>query len=271
MIYETDPRSCRQVAHDFLAFSDATDLIVIDNSPDESRAECFKGLRVRYTWAGRNLGFGAAHNLALKSLPERPDVHVFLNPDVSFDGDVLRHVGERFEEAGDIAVLMPQIRYPDGRLQPLCKLLPTPAGLFVRRFFGRTSWSERLRAAYELDGLPQDRCSDVPLVSGCFLCVRFDVLKAIGGFDERFFLYMEDFDLIRRASAHGRVVYDPSTFVCHGYAKGSYRNWRLLRYHMVSAVKYFNKWGWFVDPHRKKANERALAALRDTFQGVTTR
>lgn len=266
MIYETDHQSCRQVARDFLSFSDAADLIVIDNSRDASRAECFKEMRAHYIWAGHNLGFGSGHNLALKSLSGRPDVHVFLNPDVSFDGDVLRHIGERFEEEGDIAVLMPQVRYPDGRLQPLCKLLPTPAGLFVRRFLGRTAWAERLRAEYELDGLPQDRCSDVPLVSGCFLCVRFDALQAIAGFDERFFLYMEDFDLIRRASVHGRVVYDPSIFVCHGYAKGSYRNWRLLRYHMVSAVKYFNKWGWFFDPHRKKVNERALAALSSTSQ-----
>jgi GT2 family glycosyltransferase len=106
--------------------------------------------------------------------------------------------------------------------------------------------------------LPQDRPSFVPTLSGCFLIVRTNLFLRIGGFDERFFMYMEDIDLVRRIGDEAETIYLPSVQVIHAYAKGSYRSWRLLGYHLVSAIQYFNKWGWFIDSDRRMKNYNAL-------------
>lgn len=92
--------------------------------------------------------------------------------------------------------------------------------------------------------------------------MRVSVLKQIGGFDERFFMYAEDLDLCRRIGEVAKTVYYPKVFVYHEYAKGSYKNKKLLKYHIQSVVKYFNKWGWVFDNKRRLVNQRFLAKYR---------
>lgn len=104
---------------------------------------------------------------------------------------------------------------------------------------------------------------EVPSLSGCFMFVRIAVLKKVGGFDERYFMYAEDLDLCRRIGKVSRTMYYPNVVVYHEYAKGSYKNRRLLRYHLSSVVKYFNKWGWVWDLDRKIINKRILDNLKN--------
>ena len=63
-------------------------------------------------------------------------------------------------------------------------------------------------------------------------------------------------DLCGRVGAVCRTVFYPAVSVVHGYAKGSYKNRKLFRYHMASALRYFTKWGWFLDPGRRVLNRR---------------
>jgi GT2 family glycosyltransferase len=91
--------------------------------------------------------------------------------------------------------------------------------------------------------------------------VRTALLQQLGGFDERYFMYMEDVDLVRRIGDLARTVYMPSVHVVHAYAKGSYRNRKLLGYHLQSARKYFAKWGWTIDPIRSQRNRRILQQI----------
>jgi GT2 family glycosyltransferase len=83
---------------------------------------------------------------------------------------------------------------------------------------------------------------------------RRSILESIGGFDERFFLYMEDTDLCRRIGEVARLLFWPQTVVTHSHGQGSYKSLRMLRLHMRAAVIYFNKWGWWRDPVRKAKN-----------------
>ena len=96
----------------------------------------------------------------------------------------------------------------------------------------------------------------VPSLSGCFMFMRVDVLRKIGGFDERFFMYAEDLDLSRRIGTVSDTIFNPNIIVMHGYDKGSYKSWKLLRFHIFSVFKYFNKWGWFFDSYRKDINKK---------------
>ena len=102
-----------------------------------------------------------------------------------------------------------------------------------------------------LNGSP----SAVPFIHGACYLVRSDLFFSVGGFDSRYFLYMEDVDLCRKIWKSGYyVVYDDSIVATHAHGRGSYKNFLLLRLHILSAISYFNKWGWLFDENRNKIN-----------------
>ncbi|WP_377157437.1 glycosyltransferase [Roseateles sp. UC29_93] len=244
----------------YLAGTDDGVLHVVDNSPEPLQSTWFQHARLRYLHTGRNLGFGAGHNVAIRQLSDE-GAHLLLNPDIEFDADVLPALLTVLEGSPRTSALMPRVLYPDGEPQHLCKLLPSPVDLFARRFLPSRALREQLSRGYELRDLPLDRQSVVPSLSGCMLMIRTRDLLAINGFDERYFMYMEDVDLVRRLGDRGETRFVPEVHVTHAYAKGSYRNRRLLGYHIASAIKYFNKWGWTLDRTRRDRNRAAKRQL----------
>ena len=78
-------------------------------------------------------------------------------------------------------------------------------------------------------------------------------------------MYLEDTDLCRTMSKKGLIYFYPLVHITHSYEKGSYKNWKLLSYHIKSAIKYFNKWGWIIDIERKKINKRIYNSLQKTI------
>lgn len=256
----------RDVVGDFLAqrLDGEAQLVIVDNSEPPMDLSAVPGLRdarVAVVAAGRNLGFGAGHNLALRHAAPS-DLHLLLNPDVRFGPEVLATLVAWMQAHPEAGAVMPRVTYPDGRLQRLSRLLPTPMDLFGRRFLPPGALRDRLNARYELWHLPQDRPVDVPILSGCFLLARTALLHTLAGFDERYFMYMEDYDLVRRIADTGaRTVYLPTVSVAHDYGQGSYGGGVLLRHHLRSAWRYFWKWGWWRDPVRARRNRATLAAL----------
>ena len=96
---------------------------------------------------------------------------------------------------------------------------------------------------------------EVPILSGCFIFSRISVLNEIEGFDKRYFMYMEDYDLCRKIGQKYKVVYYPEVKIFHEHGKASYKSKKLMMFHIKSAIKYFNKWGWFFDKERKIKND----------------
>lgn len=218
--------------------------------------------RFVYVNVGRNVGFGAGHNQVLGQWPASVSHHVFCNPDIGVTEQALVRIAE-LAQASDVALLMPQVVYPDGRRQELCKLLPTPLNLFARRFLPWLGkWLDR---RYLLRDADYTQPFFAPSLSGCFMVCRVDALQAVGGFDERYFLYMEDVDLSRRLAMQQTdgmgTLYLPQVTVVHGFQRGSYKSLLLLRYHICAAIQYFNKWGWCWDAGRKRLNRQCLRHL----------
>lgn len=261
VLFHNDPAQYGSAIRCFLQGCDGI-LYVVDNSMAPLQHELFEHPRVRYVHAGENLGFGKAHNRAFAMAAGTSDAHLLLNPDIFFEPHVLPELGSFLGENQGAGAVMPRITYPDGSLQRLCKLLPTPVDLIFRRFIPSELIKAKINQRYEMHALAQDRPSRVPTLSGCFLLIRSDLLHRLGGFDERFFMYMEDVDLVRRICDVSDAVYLPSVQVKHAYAKGSYRSRKLLGYHLRSAILYFNKWGWFIDQDRRERNKKALANLK---------
>lgn len=235
-------------------------LSIVDNSPRPIASALFAHPRVRYHYAGANLGFGAGHNLAFAAIAEETDAHFIVNPDVMFERGVLRTLADVFAHESGVTAVMPAIHDEEGQQQHLCKALPTPVHLIVRRFIPFASIRHAIDETYEFRRLPREGLIDMPSLSGCFLGVRSASFAKVGGFDERFFMYMEDVDLVRRLGDHGRTVYVPGARIVHGHARSSYRLGKLMFVHIGSALRYFAKWGWIRDPVRAARNAAARRA-----------
>ncbi len=237
-------------------------IVFIDNSPDNRLETLFTDRDdVEYIFMGKNLGYGSGHNVAIRKYLDKSRYHLVMNADIYFDEYLLDKLFEFMELNQDVGLVMPKIIYPDGQIQYLCKLLPTPFDLIFRRFLPFSKIKEKRNRIYELRDLDYNKIYDVPNLSGCFMFMRSSVLEIIGLFDERFFMYLEDTDLVRRIGEKYRTVFYPHASVVHGYEKGSYKNFRLLIYHIKSAVYYFNKWGWLFDKNRKKNNAGILKEI----------
>jgi hypothetical protein len=239
-------------------------LYIVDNSHSNEIINICKDRRVEYIFNNKNLGFGAAHNIVIRKIEDESKYHLILNPDIYFSQGTLEKVLDFMEINRDIGFVLPKVLYPNGSLQYLCRLLPKPLDLFLRRFnfpFLRFI-TEKQDLVYELKFADYNKPMDVPYLSGCFMFIRNDIFKYVGIFDERFFMYFEDLDLSRRIHKKYRTVYYPDAVIFHEYEKGSSRSIRLLKYHIFSTIKYFNKWGWFFDKERMRVNNKTLEYLK---------
>lgn len=263
--YQNDPAQIAHLLSNVTASQLKVSLHLIDNSPQDALVAVARKFGASYIHLPHNPGFGTAHNIAIRqAMADGMEYHLVLNPDISFGPNVIPALLDYMNKHRDIGLLMPNVYYPDGQQQYLCKLLPSPTDLLIRRFFptlyrysGRLAW-------YELHQSGYDKIMDVPALSGCFMLMRTAILRETGAFDERFFMYLEDVDLSRRIGQVARTVYFPDVSVIHEYGKGSYKNWKLLFQHMRSAILYFNKWGWFSDTEKEAINRAALQKIQST-------
>ncbi|TGY02987.1 glycosyltransferase family 2 protein [Muribaculum sp. NM65_B17] len=238
-------------------------LFIIDNSSNDELRDFVKDNdKVNYIHS-LNLGYGSGHNVAIrKSIEMGADYHVVLNPDIYWNDNVIERLCEFMDANSDCGLVMPKIVYPSGETQHLCKLLPSPMDLIGRRFIPIKSYQKKHDYQYELHWTGYDSIMEVPSLSGCFMFMRCSVLKHVGGFDERYFMYAEDLDLCRRIGEVSRTMFYPNVVVVHEYEKGSYKSGKLLKYHVASIVKYFNKWGWIFDRKRIEKNRSCIEQLK---------
>lgn len=233
---------------------------LIDNS--EMQTEAFMFMPADYIFNNKNFGYGRGHNIAIeKSLRTDAKYHLVINSDIDFKPGVLETLLEYMETNKDVGQCMPATQYQDGTRQYLAKLLPTPFDLFVRRFLPK-SWIKQRTHRFELHDAPTDKPVNVPFLSGCFMLFRSDVLRDIGSFDPRYFMYLEDVDITRRIHKKYRTMVYPEVSIIHQYTQGSYHNSHLFWIHVVSMCRYFNKWGWFFDKDKTNFNRKTLEQIK---------
>lgn len=264
VLYNNKREQLKKVIDSFLGTQLDVLLYLVDNSADDALKDLASlDSRIVYIFNNANVGYGAGHNVALKkSIDDGVAYHVVLNPDVYYERGVIEKLYTYMQENQDTANIMPQVFYPDGNIQYLCKLLPTPFDLILRRFFPFEFWKKRWEDQYELRFSGYNKIMNVPNLSGCFMFLRIDALKEVGLFDENIFMYLEDLDLNRRLHMKFKTIFYPKVSIVHEYAKESYKNKRLLSYHIKSAIYYFNKWGWFFDKDRNIINSNSLKELQ---------
>lgn len=233
-------------------------IFVVDNSPTDELRSLVEGYsKTHYIYGQGNVGYGQAHNIAFNMVfKSKSQFHVILNPDIYFADGVIESLYSFAKSYPCSGQIMPKVVYPDGRLQYLCKLLPTPIDLIGRRFIPIKRLVMKRNMRYEMHDSGYNKTMKVPNLSGCFMFCNVEALAKTKGFDENFFMYCEDLDLCRRIGIAGYdTLYYPEVVVVHAHKKESFQNMRMLKAHIVSAVRYFNKWGWFFDHYRTVVNK----------------
>lgn len=267
VLYNTNREQLIRAISSFLNTTLNVKLYLIDNSSNDKLKDLAElDPRIEYIFNNKNLGYGSAHNIGIrKSIQEGVPYHVVLNPDIYFETGVIEALYDYMEKHPDVGNVMPKVIYPNGSIQYLCKLLPSPIDLFVRRFIPFKNIKEKLNYQFELRWTGYNKEMNIPFLSGCFMFLRIDALKDVGLFDERFFMYGEDTDLNRRIHKKYKTIFYPHVSIIHDHARDSYRNFKMLLIHMINMTKYFNKWGWFFDNERKKINKETLINLKKSI------
>lgn len=246
-------------------------LYLIDHSPTTDLACLCNDSRIEYISNPANPGFGAGHNMAIRKVSAESAYHAIINPDIYYNEGVIEATLNLMEQNPRIGTSMPKVLYPDGKIQYLAKLLPTPIDFIVRRFIPSDRIRKKIDQRFELRQSGYNRLFNVPFLSGCFLVFRMEAILKVGLFDENIFLYTEDIDISRRMIMSGyRCVFFPKVVVYHNYQKKSFSNINTFKIYLKSAFYYFNKWGWFNDALRDKINRETLSQFSTLKQETET-
>ncbi|PLZ00554.1 glycosyl transferase [Burkholderia sp. WAC0059] len=193
-----------------------------------------------------NIGYGRGHNLAIEHISSR--YHLVLNPDIDLAQDALDVALDTLETYPEIGLLTPRVDDYSGHMQYLCRRYPTVVDLLVRGFAPsriRRIFAERL-ARYEMrDRIDEhEMLWDPPIASGCFMLFRTSKLRRIKGFDPRYFLYFEDYDLSLRMHDVARIAYVPTVRVRHYGGGAARKGFAHIRMFAASAFRFYNRFGW---------------------------
>jgi len=192
-----------------------------------------------------NVGYGAGHNRAL--MVADSTCHLVLNPDVELAAGALSVGVARLQADPEVVLLSPRARGGDGEAEFLCKRYPSVLVLLLRAFAPATG--QRLfpgkLARYQMsDVCTGEEAVEVPLASGCFMLARTADLQALSGFDERYFLYFEDFDLCLRLAGRGRLLYLPVMEIVHHGGYAGRKGLRHLWLFVTAGLRFFHQHGW---------------------------
>lgn len=229
------------------------EFIAVDNASTDEMSVGYlekaaqEGL-VKLVKLDKNMGFAGGNNAGAKIAIGK--YILILNPDIFVEQDSLAKMVEYMDAHPDIGILGPKLVYPNGVVQDSCRRNMKFFDLVIKRTFLKKlpGFKNRL-AKYTMTDFSHNEVQEVDLLVGaCFIIPRH-VYEKVGGFDERYFLFMEDFDLCRKIKKAGfKVVYFPQTSVTHNHKRLSQGSiFKLLTkkvfwIHIASAFRYFWKW-----------------------------
>jgi N-acetylglucosaminyl-diphospho-decaprenol L-rhamnosyltransferase len=192
-------------------------------------------------------GFGANHNAAFKHC--RDSHFCILNPDVSLPDDPFPPLLEALARDSKLGLVAPLIVDPNGVVEPSSRPFPTPAFILRKALFGPPH-----QPHYPIAQEPVSP----DWVAGMFMLLPARVFAALGGFDERYFMYYEDVDLCARVREAGLDVrLDPAARAVHAARRDSHRRPRYLAWHLRSMLRF-----WMSAAYASARHRASLASNR---------
>lgn len=267
---------------DTMAGTITQQIIVVDNaSADGSEQSAVDRSGVVLIRSPENLGFGKACNLGVQQATT--EYLLFINPDAAVYPDTLEKALAFMQDPANaqVGICGVQLMDESGQVARSCARFPT-AGGFVAHAMGLDRIFPRL--GHFMAEWPHDTTREVDHVIGAFFLVRRALFESLGGFDERFFVYLEDLDFSLRARQAGwRTVYlaDVQAFHAGGGTSNQVKARRLfysLRSRLLYATKHFSAGGaalvflatLLLEPVSRTAlalARRSWPALKETWAG----
>ncbi|EKD47762.1 MAG: Glycosyltransferase/rhamnosyltransferase [uncultured bacterium] len=245
------PRMCVESLRKSETDFDYEIIVVDNNSSDESLHYLEKAHNegtITLIKSQKNLGYGRANNLAAKNA--KGEYILIMNEDITVEKDTLQKMVDFMDRHKDIGILAPKLIYHSGHTQESCRRFMTFWDLVVKRTPLR--YVQPFKKRYEnylMKDFDHNKTQEVDLLVGAFLLMSKKVFDEVDGFDERFFLFLEDFDLCRKVKKHGyKIIYYPEVEAVHYHkrlSEGSIFGQLtkgIFWIHVLSSLKYFWKW-----------------------------
>lgn len=193
----------------------------------------------------KNLGFGGGHNLVIPHLDS--DYHFVLNPDILVKDDILSEMAAfatAQNAAGDsIVMARPALTFPDGQAQVLPLRRCTVRALVYRQL-PQLKFLKRYHDSYVMEGEDLSNPTEIAFCTGSFSMLRTETFCGFGGFDEGYFMYVEDADLTQKAMQCGKVMLLPQFSAVHAWHRAPHSNLSHFTLQIKSMGRYFKKWGF---------------------------
>lgn len=218
--------------------------IVVTSNVEEdiSVLEKFTDINLKLILNDRPFGFAENHNKVFRSFES--NIFCVLNPDVRIVSMDLPYISTKLDDSS-IGVLAPVVFSPNKDIEDSARRYPTPFQMF-RRLVMR----KRLDYAFPIEPVSVD------WVAGMCMFFNSDIYKKIGGFNERFHLYLEDVELCLRLGRSGKkIIYDPSIEVIHDARRSSRRRPSYMRYHVLSYFIFLQCLYFGVDGEQPRAGK----------------
>jgi len=241
VIYKENLKVLENAIYSFLGSPLSKKLYIIDNSPSNEFKNKIQNDSVEYIYSNKNVGFGKGHNSILHKLTSENKYHLILNPDVRFHPEILEKLVLKMESNESFSMIAPRVLNSNNELLHTARRYPSLFEL-IFRFLGIFK-KFTIRGEYKNQNHKKSFSPD--FVQGSFMLFKTEDLLRLEGFDERYFMYMEDVDICRKIDLSGkRKLYFPATEIIHTHRKGSSKEFRLFFIHISSIIKYFIKWGF---------------------------
>jgi len=237
VLYKEDEYLLKKVIDSFLSINLTKKLFLVDNSPTNYLKKLSSHKEIEYIHLKKNTGFSKGNNIILNKV--NSEYHLVLNPDVTFKESSVEKLIDVLKKEEEVAMITPKVFFKNGELQYNIRKYPSFFDLIIRklnifkaRIYDQEYRNKNLREPF----YPE-------VIHGCFQLYKTKDFIALKGFDERYFLYMEDIDICKKIDQLGKKkLYYPYVTITHILQKGSSKKFKLFYYHLISAIKYFLKW-----------------------------
>ncbi|MCL5986637.1 MAG: glycosyltransferase family 2 protein [Actinobacteria bacterium] len=219
------------------------EVLVVDNGSSDGSQEMvrteFKG--VKLIESRENMGYCRAANLGVQQSKGR---HVLIaNSDIEFKEGHLSRVVSFMDDNPGVGAVGPRLINSDGSIQHSCRNFPSFVDATVHAFAGIFFPSNRFSRRYEMMDFDHDKISRVGWVSGACILFRREAFEGVSGFDERYFMYVEDMDICYSLNAAGySIYYYPDITALHMIGQSSKRaSYRMISEFQKSIFKFYRK------------------------------
>ena len=188
-----------------------------------------------------NGGFGTGHNTVLSLLHSR--VHFILNPDIQLTADTLSDLADWMAAHPGVVMTRPGLTFPDGKPQQLPLRRCNVRAMVYRQLPCLRFWA-KCNDRYLMADKDLTKPTEIEFCTGSFSAVDTAAFKAVGGFDEGYFMYVEDADLTQKMRTRGKAYLVPQYTAIHAWHRAAHRSLKPFLWQLRSLLRYFSKWGF---------------------------